>query len=56
MRRYYTRGVCIYIYICIWRVGGKNIRKKLRPRLWRASNGRKNPWREREREMGELKY
>lgn len=56
-RRYYARSVCVYIYI--WRVGGKNIRKKLRPRLWACIEWAKKPveeGKEREREMGELKY
>lgn len=50
-RRYYARSVCVYI----WRVGGKNIRKKLRPRLWACIEWAKKPveeGKERERNGG----
>ena len=48
-----TRVACVYIYI--WRVGGKNIRKKLRPRLWACIEWAKKPveeGKERERNGG----
>lgn len=45
-RRYYARSVCVYI----WRVGGKNIRKKLRPLLRHRMGEKTCGGRERERE------